>query len=113
MMVDKQSWTGGPQSRGSFDILWTCLCTLALCVWGAVHPNIQVFPTYRRSLLTRAGMMGVAIVFPEIIISSAWRQLQSSQNLHNKINTLSPIEMTQLPVSVLDITAVFTDLMSM
>lgn len=87
-MSDKQGWTGGPQSRGTFDIFWTCISTLALCVWSAVHPNILLVPNSKRSLLTRLGMMMVAIVFPEIIISSAWRQLRSSQWLRNEINCL-------------------------
>ncbi|KAF8861124.1 hypothetical protein BDZ45DRAFT_547428, partial [Acephala macrosclerotiorum] len=81
-------WTGGPQSRGTFDIFWTCISTLALCVWSAVHPNILLVPNSKRSLLTRLGMMIVAIVFLEIIISSAWRQLRSSQRLRSEINCL-------------------------
>jgi hypothetical protein len=87
-MSDKQGWTGGAQTRGTFDILWTCVSTLALCVWTAVHPNILLVPSSKRSLLTRLGMMVVAIVFPEIIISSAWRQLRSSQWLRTEINLL-------------------------
>lgn len=87
-MADKQGWTGGPQSRGTFDIFWTCISTLALCVWSAVHPNILLVPNSKRSLLTRLGMMIVAIVFLEIIISSAWRQLRSSQRLRSEINCL-------------------------
>ncbi|RDW87827.1 hypothetical protein BP5796_03521 [Coleophoma crateriformis] len=87
-MSDKQGWSEGPQHRGSFDILWTCLSTLALCVWTAVHPNILQAPSFKRSLLSRLGMMVVAVVFPELIISAAWRQLRSAQWLHPRINAL-------------------------
>ncbi|KUJ10470.1 uncharacterized protein LY89DRAFT_675297 [Mollisia scopiformis] len=88
-MTDKQGWTGGPSTRGTFDILWTCVSTLALCVWTAVHPNIPLLPSTKSSLLTRIGMMIVAIVFPEVIISSAWRQLRSSQWLRKEINRIA------------------------
>lgn len=87
-MSEKQGWTGGPSTRGTFDILWICVCTLALCVWSAVHPNILLAPSSKRALLARLGMMSVAIVFPEVIISSAWRQLRTSQWLRTEINCL-------------------------
>ncbi|KAH7351251.1 hypothetical protein BKA65DRAFT_583594 [Rhexocercosporidium sp. MPI-PUGE-AT-0058] len=87
-MSDKQGWTAGPQVRGTFDILWTCLSTLALCVWTAVHPNILCTTSQRHAFVIRLGIMLVAIVFPKIIISAAWRQLKSSQMLRAKINSL-------------------------
>ncbi|KAH6712701.1 hypothetical protein BKA61DRAFT_607629 [Leptodontidium sp. MPI-SDFR-AT-0119] len=87
-MDDKQGWTAGPQLRGTFNILWTCISTLALCVWTAVHPNILCTSSRCRAFVTRLGMMLVAIVFPEIIISAAWRQLKSSQMLRAEMNSL-------------------------
>ncbi|KAH9214341.1 hypothetical protein DL95DRAFT_281242, partial [Leptodontidium sp. 2 PMI_412] len=72
----------------TFNILWTCISTLALCVWTAVHPNILCTSSRRRAFVTRLGMMLVAIVFPEIIISAAWRQLKSSQMLRAEMNSL-------------------------
>jgi len=87
-MSDRQGWTNGPNTRGTFDILWLCLTTLALCVWTAVHPNISLKPGTKNSLVTRLGMMLVAIVFPEVIISSAWRQLRSSYWLRTEFKCL-------------------------
>jgi hypothetical protein len=34
------TWEPSPTTRGSFQILSTCLITLGLCVWTAIHPNI-------------------------------------------------------------------------
>ncbi|KAK0102293.1 hypothetical protein ONS95_005916 [Cadophora gregata] len=87
-MDNKQGWTSGPQVRGTFDILWTCISTLALCVWTAVHPNISCVSSGRRAFMVRLGMMAVAVVLPEIIISAAWRQLKSAQWLRAEINAL-------------------------
>ena len=53
-----------------------------------MHPNILLFPSYNRALVSRLGMMLIAIVFPEIIISAAWRQLRSSRLLCAKVNAL-------------------------
>lgn len=89
MDADKLGWSSGPDNRGSFDILWTCLIVLALCVWTAVHPNNSLIPSPRISLLSRLGLMLVAIIFPEILISSAWRQLRSTQWLRATIHKKS------------------------
>lgn len=34
------SWHRPPDSRGSFNILSSCVVTLGLCIWSAVHLNI-------------------------------------------------------------------------
>ena len=87
-MVDNKGWTAGPPVRGSFDILWTCLATLALCAWTAVHPNILPVPSASRTMIQRLGMMIVAILFPEFIISAAWRQWRVSRWLCYEVNRL-------------------------
>lgn len=83
-----QGWTSGSQTRGTLDVLWTSLSTLALCVWTAVHPNITLSPSTSRNLLHRVGMMVLAIIFPELIISAAWRQLSVAQKLCSKTRKL-------------------------
>jgi len=88
-MSDKQGLTSGPNTRGTFDILWLCLTTLAMCVWTAVHPNISLKPGTKNSLVTRLGMMLVAIVFPEVIISSAWRQFRLAHWLRTEFKCLN------------------------
>jgi hypothetical protein len=34
------SWHPPSDTRGSFDVLSSCIITLGLCVWSAVHLNI-------------------------------------------------------------------------
>jgi hypothetical protein len=88
-MSSQQGWTAGPNSRGSFDILWSCLSTLGLCVWTAVHPNLQLKYNYTRAIISRIGMMCLAAVLPEVLLSSAWRQLTNARWLCSKINELN------------------------
>jgi hypothetical protein len=38
-------WQPEPQVRGTFSIVSTCLLTMLLCVWTAVHLNI---PAYKK-----------------------------------------------------------------
>lgn len=33
-------WNGGPSTRGTMDILWSCLTTIFLCVWTVQHPHV-------------------------------------------------------------------------
>jgi hypothetical protein len=37
---DTSPWRPQPTFRGTFGILSTCLVTLGLCVWSAIHLNI-------------------------------------------------------------------------
>ncbi|KAE8136105.1 hypothetical protein BDV38DRAFT_294149 [Aspergillus pseudotamarii] len=85
-MSQVQGWTLGPQTRGTLDILWTCLATLGLCVWTAIHPNIPVVHNAWSTLFERLGLMGLAIIFPEIIITSAWGQRRRAKNLLVEVN---------------------------
>ena len=87
-MAHLQHWTENPDTRGSFDILWSCLSTLALCVWTAVHPNVQLRASWKRNLFLRVGMMTVAVVFPEMLISAAWRQRSTAKGLKGALQRL-------------------------
>ncbi|KAF5863259.1 hypothetical protein ETB97_010381 [Aspergillus alliaceus] len=85
-MPQVQGWTAGPGTRGTLDILWTCLSTLALCVWTAIHPNIPVKHKLWPTLLERLGLMALAIIFPEIIITSAWGERRRAKALLIDVN---------------------------
>ena len=80
-----EGWKDTPENRGTMQILWLCLSTLGLCAWTAVHPNIVLSPR-SSSFKERLGMMALAIVFPEIILSSAWAQLWTAKNLFRQVN---------------------------
>lgn len=91
----KQPWTAGPPGRGTLNILWTCISTLALCVWTAVHPNIKPSVGLNSSYFARAGMMLLAIVFPEHILSTAWSQYRSARMTCSIVNNFITSQMPQ------------------
>ena len=80
-----EGWRDTPEKRGTVQILWLYLTTLGLCAWTAVHPIIVLSPR-SSNFKERLGMMALAIVFPEIILSSAWAQLWTAKNLFREVN---------------------------
>lgn len=86
-MVSFQPWSPSPGKRGSTDILWSCVSTLGLCVWTAVHPNVPLVYRLRRAVCHRLGLMALAIIFPEIIISEALNQRLLARRLMQEVNS--------------------------
>jgi hypothetical protein len=33
-------WNPEPQGRGTIGLLWSCLATIFICVWSALHLNL-------------------------------------------------------------------------
>ena len=61
--------------RSVWSIVWSCLTTIILCTWVAMHPNVPsqgegIFAQLAR----RIKLMGVALLCPEFIIMWAIRQ---------------------------------------
>ncbi|KAI5843781.1 hypothetical protein DFP73DRAFT_63848 [Morchella snyderi] len=66
-----------PRGRGTLDIFFTCIITLVLCVWTAVHPNIVTDPSIIRCLKHRATYMVLGLLIPECVLGVAineWRK---------------------------------------
>jgi len=70
-----------PQNmRTSFDIVWSCLSTLFICTWVAVHPNIPARGEgHIQSLWTRIKLMLWMLVVPEFILIWAYRQWSAAR----------------------------------
>ena len=69
-------WQSDPNGRGTFTVVSSCLLTLGICVYSAMHLNV---PPYRESSLHfwfRTCKWGLLGVFgPELVIFLAWKQL--------------------------------------
>ncbi|KAK1782982.1 hypothetical protein QBC45DRAFT_317855 [Copromyces sp. CBS 386.78] len=61
-------WVAEPDSRGTFSILSTCVVTLVLCVWTAIHLNV---PGHRegamRLYMRKCGWMLLGLLIPELV----------------------------------------------
>lgn len=84
-MDNRVGWKSGPDTRGTLEIVWSAFVTLALCVWTAVHPNIEIEDRFAHNLSIRLLMMLIATIFPEALISAAWHQRSTADRLLSSI----------------------------
>ncbi|KAJ5737019.1 uncharacterized protein N7483_002144 [Penicillium malachiteum] len=77
---DHVGWVDEPNARGTWDILSTCILTIALCCWSSVYPNIP-----RRSdnaFRQRVGKMNlflIGLLGPEFLLVIALGQWSSAR----------------------------------
>ncbi|KAF8581885.1 hypothetical protein K439DRAFT_1392285 [Ramaria rubella] len=68
--------------RTLWDIIWSCLATVLLCTWVAIHPNIPGLDEGRfRIALRRLGMFVVALIAPELVVAWAMRQWLAARKI--------------------------------
>lgn len=70
--TDIVHWQPSPSKRGTFDILSSCIITMLLCVWTAVHLNISPPESTWRPRVRKVGWVIVALLAPEFIAYTAW-----------------------------------------
>lgn len=62
------NWVPEPERRGTFNILSTCLVTLGLCVWTAIHVNVPEHKEgWVKQLVRKAGWTLMGLVSPEAV----------------------------------------------
>lgn len=82
-----KQWIPGPRTRGTIDILWTCLVTIILCVWSAIHMNVPGYhETQAKRILRRTGWVICGLLLPEFVLWTAWRQFSSARALVEALN---------------------------
>jgi hypothetical protein len=72
-VLPAEGWHSEPTYRGTFSILSSCLITMSLCVWTAVHLNL---PDHREEPLwfRKTLWLFLGLLAPEVVVWSAWRQ---------------------------------------
>ncbi|KAI6805890.1 hypothetical protein KC332_g14032 [Hortaea werneckii] len=88
----KGEWKSIPTYRSTWQIYQSCVITIGLCVWQAVHMNIPP-PSERpyKQTLRRIGAVILALIAPEVVALNAWAQLREAKHLCDKVNrALSP-----------------------
>lgn len=82
-------WRADSDTRGSFSILSTCIITLVLGVWSAVHLNLPGNPQSRReALLRRTAWIACSLLAPEMMILVAWTQRMAAKRVQKKVEEL-------------------------
>ena len=75
--------------RGTWDVLSSCILTLVLCVWTALHLNVpKQNATLWERFKTKTFWVIVGIFAPEIIVYIAWVQYSSARHMLRAIQEL-------------------------
>ncbi|KAK7002317.1 hypothetical protein R3P38DRAFT_3326540 [Favolaschia claudopus] len=77
--MDTNTCTDIDKCRTLYDIMWTCLTTIFVCIWVSVHPNMPPQPEKISPSWCRLMMMLVALIAPEIMVAFAARQWFSAK----------------------------------
>src|SRR5579859_5289114 len=91
------AYVPGPSGRGTINLVSTCVVTLALCVWTAIHLNIvgKNDRTKWRRLLIKINWALLALFAPEIVVWRAIAQFKAARDLFRNRNKI--IEEYNLP----------------
>ena len=75
-------WVDDPDGRGTFTITSSCVLTLSLCVYTAIHLNVRPHrKTELQSWIETAKWVIFGILAPELVVFVAWRQYVSATAL--------------------------------
>lgn len=68
-------WVSSPNGRGTWDILYGCVCTLIACVYTAIHLNIPPNDEKEwRTLRRKLKWIFIALFAAEIVVYTAFEQ---------------------------------------
>ena len=81
--VTVQGWVSEPSARGTWTLVYSCVFTIGLCVWSAIHLNIPARRegTYRRKLKWAF----ITLFAPEVVLIAALLQLNRARRLQKDL----------------------------
>ncbi|KAH6714664.1 hypothetical protein BKA61DRAFT_481402 [Leptodontidium sp. MPI-SDFR-AT-0119] len=74
-------WQEEPRTRGTWSIFFTCIITISLCVWAAVHLNVPEHGKQGRQWWRRFGWLIIGLFAPEVVVYIAWRQRNNADEI--------------------------------
>uniref|UniRef100_L7J1S9 Wax synthase domain-containing protein n=1 Tax=Pyricularia oryzae (strain P131) TaxID=1143193 RepID=L7J1S9_PYRO1 len=75
-----------PRGRGTPSLLVSCILTLIVCVWSALHLNVPPrTQSTSRNILLNAQWIIAGMYAPEMVVFVAWRQWSSARLLQKMI----------------------------
>lgn len=83
-------WRPGTHQRGTFNILSTCVITLGLCLWTAIHMNVPPLKSgFLSRLLRKSGWVLFGFLAPELVAFAAFQQFREARKLSDEVNQIS------------------------
>ena len=84
---DTITWEPEPATRGTFNLLSSCIITLLLCVWSSVHLNLpRNDQGTKQKFLRRLPWIAIALVAPDYLIWIAWNQRKMAKMISKEVN---------------------------
>jgi hypothetical protein len=69
------AWVADPTGRGTWSLLYSCLFTLLLCVYTAIHMNVPPPNDTKLTFwLRKTKWVAIAIFAPELVVYTAFEQ---------------------------------------
>ncbi|KAL8727845.1 MAG: hypothetical protein Q9166_005791 [cf. Caloplaca sp. 2 TL-2023] len=88
-------WTSSPHTRGTIDIIWSCVFVVFLSTWTTLHNNV---PALKKSPLGRlrnkATLMFVGLIAPEYVATIAFTELRTALMVQSSMKDLGYKEWT-------------------
>jgi hypothetical protein len=79
-------WYEPPNYRGTWDLILSCVLTLTICVWSALHLNVPCEESRLRDRNTRRlRWILIGIFAPELVVSTAFGQYLTASWLRREI----------------------------
>ena len=76
----KLGWVDQPNQRGTIDIIWGCVATLAICCWVMLHLNVPAkTDTFCTVFVRKLRWLMFAILSPELVMLFACGQWASAR----------------------------------
>lgn len=76
----------GDNQRDTISLLVSCLVTLSLCVYSAIHLNLpEKGERYHWMLWREAKWCTIGLFAPELVLYTAWRQFASAKQLCDEV----------------------------
>ena len=76
------TWVDNHDARGTWDLIQTCVLTLGICVYSALHLNVfHRESTWLWRWLVRCKWMVIALLAPEFIVFNAWSQRRQANRI--------------------------------
>ncbi|KAJ7183863.1 hypothetical protein C8R46DRAFT_1027508 [Mycena filopes] len=70
-----------PNTRGTYSLVSSCIFTLGLCVWTAIHLNVPEQAPGARQFFRKLTWLAVGLLAPEVVTFTAWYQYVRASRL--------------------------------
>jgi hypothetical protein len=102
-----------PRGRGTWGILYSCVFTLVLCVYTAIHLNLPAKNNTQYTIwLRKIKWVLIAIFGPEVVVLTALDQLLSARqflrNLRSPHYNIDKVGLKQHSIVLLSISCLLT-----